>query len=459
MLLRVEFYCGKNTQAYKILKVYRKQLAIKTRLLYFVFFLFNIALLNAQTALDSIKIMSYNVGNFGIAPTTSCPLLNINTKSAYLRTIISYENPDIIGLVKMNADANFCTNTVLTNVLNPICNGCWGSGSFSTVSTYTKADMLYFKTNKFGFKNSTVIYSADPNISDIKLHKLYFKSPNLATTHDTIFLKIVVAHLKSGSGNASDRATEIGGAMSWLNANTTTNENIIFMGDFNTTSSNESCFQKLINSTNPITKFYDPANQLGDWSANPNIFAHWMTQSTRTSDPGDCLATGGLNDRFDHILISSSLKNGTNSLGYIAGTYQVVGQDGNHVGAALIDSPTNISVPSTVNNALYYMSEHLPVVLKLVVNNPSVFSTNSIADLESQISITPNPSTAQFKVLIPESIKIDTIKVFTLMGAELVSESVTTNPEINLSQFSKGIYFIQLIDEYQNYVFKKVVLQ
>lgn len=432
---------------------------IKKGVLYFLFLIFNIGVSSAQIALDSIKIMNYNVGNFGVAPTNGCPLLNISSKSAYLRTIISYENPDIIGLVKMNADSNFCTNTVVNNVLNPVCNGCWGQGTYSTVSTYTKADMLYFKTNKFGFKNSTVIYSADPNISDIKLHKLYFKAPNLSVTLDTIFLNIVVAHLKSGSGNTSDRAAEITGAMTWLNANSTSNENIVFMGDFNTTASSESCFQKLINATNPNTKFYDPPNQLGDWSINPVNFAHWLTQSTRTSDPGDCLATGGINNRFDHILLTYPLMNGTNSLRYIPGSYQVVGQDGNHVGVSLINAPTNTIVPSFVNNALYFMSEHLPVILKLVVNNPSLFVTATLDDLESQIVIFPNPSTSEFKIITPETIKIDTIKVFTLIGAELFSQAVSNNPIISLAQFTSGIYIVQLIDKNNKSVFKKVVLQ
>ena len=404
--------------------------------------------------------MSYNVGNFGFPPTNNCPLLNINSKTAYLNSIITYENPDIIGLIKMNADSNFCINTVFNNVLNPICNGCWGHGSFSTISTYTKADMLYFKSNKFGLKNSTVIYSADPNISDIKLHKLYFKSPNLATTHDTIFLNVVVAHLKSGSGNSSDRAAEVTGAMTWLNTNSTTNENIIFMGDFNTTSSNESCFQQLINSTHPNTKFYDPANQLGDWSNNPNNFAHWLTQSTRASDPGDCLATGGINDRFDHILLTSSLMNGTNSLKYISGTYRVVGQDGNHVGVSLLDVPTNTLVPTAIMNALYYMSEHLPVVLKLVVNNPSVFGTSSNANLETDCIIFPNPSSSEFTITTPETIKLNRIKVYNLTGEELFSQVISTcNPTIKLVGFSKGVYFLQLIDTNSVSIFKKIVLK
>ena len=314
--------------------------------------------------------------------------------------------------------------------------------------------MLYFNTNRLGFVSSTVIYSADNSISDITLHKLYYKSTDLSTTHDTVFINIVLAHLVSGSGSDAQRGTEIAGAMTWLNAHITSPSNLFFMGDFNTTSSNETCFQDMINSGNGNTKFYDPPNQLGDWSNNPSSFADYLTQSTRTSDPGDCNATGGLNNRYDHILVTNTIMQGTDSVLYIPGSYKVIGQDGLHTGNALIDPPTNNSVPGNVDSALYYMSEHLPVALKLAVTYPLAtgIDNNSIQN------IAINYSSYITDKLIIQPIKDKTIAnnythciaiVYDIQGRIISKNNINLNQinTIDESVISEGIYFLRIMND------------
>ncbi|MEI8204793.1 MAG: T9SS type A sorting domain-containing protein [Bacteroidota bacterium] len=433
---------------------------IKQLLIHFVLIFSTVGVCTAQTVPDTIKVMTYNVGDFGTSPTSSCPLFDFNLKSGYLRTILNYTKADIIGMVKMNAGYAFCTDTIMHYVLDSLCPGCWENGVYSVTSTYSKANMLYFNTHKLGFISSTIIYNADPNISDIILHKLYYKAPNLTETQDTVYLKVVLAHLKSGSGSSSDRATELAGAMSWLNAHISSNENIIFMGDLNTTKSDENCFQYLINSTNSNTKFYDPPNQLGNWSNSSNNYAYYLTQSTRTSDPGDCNAVGGINDRFDHILLSSALMNGTDSLLYISGSYKVIGQDGNHTGIALTDAPTNTSVPANVNTALYYFSEHLPVMLSLLINNAVNTGIASLSNKASDIIIYPNPATSEIKISAASNNKIEGIKIFNMIGKEISFTAVNDiQSTISMNEFSRGIYFIQIIDENKNVLNKKIILQ
>ena len=58
---------------------------------------------------------------------------------------------------------------------------------------------------------------------------------------------------------------------------------------------------------------------------------------------------------------------GNDSVAYISGSYTVIGQDGKHNNLAIIDPPTNTSVPAQVLSDLYYMSEHLPVALQLSI--------------------------------------------------------------------------------------------
>ena len=325
----------------------------------------------AQTSFsDTVSVVTYNVNNYGYPSTSSCPLKGSPLRHQYLRTVMDYLNPDIVAFEKMNGTpATFSIDTIQKKVLDSVCAGCYAAAAFTNVSGYQKVNSLFYKTAKFGYLGTTSIFTADNNISDINLHKLYYKSPDLSTTNDTIFLSVIVAHISSGSGSASDRATQIGGAANWLKAHTTTPSNYIFLGDFNTQSSTESCYQKLVNAADTNTRFYDPPNQPGNWSANGAAFAKYLTQSTRTSDPGDCAATGGINDRFDHILCTNPIMNGTKQVKYIPNSFTVVGQDGLHTNKAINASPANTSVPTNVLNALYLMSEHLPVALKLAISN------------------------------------------------------------------------------------------
>ena len=319
---------------------------------------------------DTISILTYNVNDYGTASSGSCPTLGSPMRHNYLRTIIQYLNaPDIIAFEKIyGTPKTFSTDSIRQKVLDSICMGCYAAAPYTNVSGYKKVNSLFYKTSKFGLSSTTGIYTADNNISDINLHKLYYKSLSLATTHDTIFINVIVVHDASGSSSQSIRGTEIGGAMNWLNTTVKTNGNYLFMGDFNTTSSNEACVQSMLNSTDTFVRFYDPINQLGDWSANPTTFAKYLTQSTRTSDPGDCAATGGINDRFDIIFINNAILKGNKNIQYVPNSYTIIGQDGLHNGLAINASPLNTSVPSNVLNALYLMSEHLPVCMKMIVS-------------------------------------------------------------------------------------------
>jgi hypothetical protein len=414
--------------------------------------LLNAIISGAQNSfIDTIKIMTYNVGNFGKSPSTQCPLLNPELKSSYLRTILKFENPDIIGMTKIGGTQSFCTDTIINDVLDSLCDGCWSCGTYSKISTYSIVNMLYFNNEKFGFAGSTVIYSADKNCSDITLHKLYYKTPNLSSLHDTLFLRIVLAHLVPGSGSTASRGSEIAGAINWLNNNSTGFENMIFMGDFNTTSSNETCFQNLINNTNNFTKFYDPPDQPGDWAKNPDDFALYLTQNTRTSDPGDCNPTGGLNNRFDHILLNSAVMNGTDSIQYIPGSYHVVGQDGKHTGKSLIDAPVNTSVPGNVDSALFYMSEHLPVMLHLKVSYPINTGMESYSDQQLNIdysSIVTNKIEVRLRVDNSMKNQYNNPKIIILnkLGQTISSNTATLNKPniIDLSGLPAGIYLMEV---------------
>ena len=320
---------------------------------------------------DTISVVAYNVNNYGIASTTSCPTEGSPLRHSYLRTVMNYLQPDIISFEKITGSPKtFSTDTIRLKVMDSICLGCYANAVYTNVSGYSKVNSLFYKVSKFGYLGTVGIYTADNNISDIDMHKLYYKSPSLATKHDTVFVNVIVIHDDSGSGSSDStiRSTELNGAMNWLVSNVKAPGNYIFMGDFNTQSSNEACFQTMINNADTMVRFYDAPNKPGLWSVNPAAFANYLTQSTRTSDPGDCASTAGVNNWFDHILFTKPIQTGSKNIQYIPNSFVVTGQDGLHTGKAINSSPTNTSVSPTMLNALYLMSEHLPVSIKMVIS-------------------------------------------------------------------------------------------
>ena len=423
-------------------------------LLKYIFPVLIISQINAQNLTDTLRVMTYNTLNYGFDATNKCPELNTRKKNQYLRTIVKYADPDILGLVKMTAEpVSFSTHSVVQNVLDSVCKGCYKHTKYFNLSGYQKTNMLYYKSSKLVYVSSIPIYWADNNISDVVLHKFYYKNNNLSLTFDTIFISVILAHLKSGELNATDRATEMSGVMKWLNTNITTPGNYVFMGDLNTQNSSEDCYQSLISSSNIPTVFFDPVNQEGRWEKNSSFFANYLTQSTRTTDPGDCGAVGGICNRFDHILVSEPILLGLKSVDYIKDSYVTIGQDGNHTLLAINEPPVNNSVPPDVLNALYYMSNHLPVTLKLLITPSNTRIINDKAFASDECKILHNTFTDSITIKL-NSVNSKDLKI-TLLNMEgiIVKEksinltNYNEDVKVNLSDVSKGYYFIEIIDD------------
>ncbi|MES2284139.1 MAG: T9SS type A sorting domain-containing protein [Bacteroidota bacterium] len=410
---------------------------------------------------DTLKIMSYNTNDYGRDPSSSCPALITSNKHEYLKTILRYENPDILGLVKMVANpVSFSETVVIQKVLDSVCLGCYGHSVFTNFSGYKKEDMLYFKTSKLGYVGTTTIYSDDSLVADINLHTLYYKDPNLSVNHDTTFINVILIHAKSGYNNANIRAIETAAVMSWLNTHVTSPGNYIFMGDFNTHSSSEVGFQNMINSPNINTRFYDPPFQSGSWANNPTDFAHYLTESTRLIDFGDCAAAGGMTLRFDHILCTQSIIQGTRSLQYIPASFNVIGNDGNHTNLAITDPPINTSVPPDVLNALYYMSNHLPVSIRLAVTlAPIAIAVNDLSGSKNNFSVFPNPTNSVLHIKGAYTSGTCEMLFKNNLGQTIIEEKYETvnnqiDSQLNVSTLPRGIYFLEIISKNEKQVFK-----
>ncbi|MFX0200983.1 MAG: CFI-box-CTERM domain-containing protein, partial [Candidatus Hodarchaeota archaeon] len=174
---------------------------------------------------------------------------------------------------------------------------------------------------------------------------------------------IYSVHLKAGTGsdNEAQREEEATILRNYLN-DLTPNSLFLICGDFNMRSCDERAFEILTESqTDNDGRSKDPINRLGYWCDNAE-FAEIHTQSTRTTQFGGG-ASGGLDDRFDLILVSYGL-NESDELTYKTNSYISYGNDGEHLNQA-VNEGENSDVSPDIADALHEASDHLPVIIEL----------------------------------------------------------------------------------------------
>lgn len=279
------------------------------------------------------KIMTYNILNYESIDTA---------RNVYFRTIINSARPDIL-VTQENTSATGVS--IFLNQIMKAVNPVYAAGVF--IDSTDTDNAVFFDSLKFRFISNTVIRT---NLRTINEFKLIHKS-----TGDT--LRIFSCHLKANSGTANEnlRAAEADSLRKYTNA-LPFGTAFIACGDFNIYGSYEPAYQKLTQTGSGDGKFNDPLTMTGIW--NDSNYKSYHTQSTRTRSFGYG-ATGGLDDRFDMILYSNSIKN-NGRITFTAGSLTPYGNDGHHYNDSINKIP-NTAVSQTTANALHYGSDHLPV--------------------------------------------------------------------------------------------------
>ncbi len=403
--------------------------------------------LNISYAQDTIKVMHYNLLNYGNT-TGYCNTTNnnIDDKDPWLREILNYVKPDILTVNEIGANTNI-HQRLLDSTLNVNGIGHYAKSVFTNMAGSYILNMLYYDTTKLVLHSQDVIQPV--TVRDINIYKFYYRSADLAISHDTIFIICLAAHLKAGnsSGDAATRAVMTLNMMNYLTTNYS-ESNFVFCGDYNTYTSSEAAYQNLVNYSNVDYRFHDPINRSGGWNNNSS-FSDIHTQSTHSSSNG-CASGGGMDDRFDQILVSEKIMNGSERVEYIYGSYTAVGQDGLHFNQSINGTPTNTSVPANVLNALYNMSDHLPVTLDLKIasgtssiKDPSMNNIN--IDFENPVDDIMNIRTSSHDPII--------LEIYSSVGRQLQVRSINPGDHkvsINLTNYPDGLYFIVVSDSEGN---------
>lgn len=402
---------------------------------------------------DTITIMQYNLLYYGMN-NNWCNESNNNVeqKNHYIRTILEATEPDILTVCEF-ADDEELINSFIDNNLNINGVSSWRSTPIINTAESDIVNAIFYDSDKLRMKNHRV---AQSYIRDIDVFELYFNTEEL-TLGDTIELVCVVAHLKSSSGEQNENARKImiENALEYIDIHHK-NKNVLLMGDFNLYSSEEEAYQLMTNDIlYPNSYFIDPMGEEthGIWHDNIN-FSHCHTQSTN-KNTDDCRAGGGLDDRFDFIMMSEKISTGNDNVRYVRDSYQAVGQDAEHFNNSVNTENNGSGLAQNVLDALYNNSDHLPVTMRLSVN--AKVGLNEIDEESFDLDISPNPADNHVTI---SGKNIRKINIYNTIGIPLFrSETTDDRYEIDLSDFEKGLYLIDIHHTNGEIISKKLIIK
>jgi hypothetical protein len=303
-------------------------------------FLVVLALASLATPAAAVRVCTYNILNF--------PGSDGSTRVDDFAVALQEVNPDVLVVQEMLSQTG--VNQFLNGVLNVIAPGEYVAGPFFDGPDTDNA--LFYKPAVVQFLSHEEIETALRDISEYVLIPVGYGAPEAE-------FRTYSMHLKAGSTSSdlSKRLAETTILRDHLNA-TPTGSNLIACGDYNVRASTEAAYQKLVGSeANNNGRLKDPIDEPGEWHDNA-AFADIHTQSPRTESFGGG-ATGGMDDRFDQMLISYPLDDGE-GMDYVPGSQVPYGNDGLHFNMA-INEGTNYAVGPVIADALHAAADHIPL--------------------------------------------------------------------------------------------------
>ncbi|HOH85019.1 MAG TPA: T9SS type A sorting domain-containing protein [Bacteroidales bacterium] len=406
---------------------------------------------SASSAQDTLRVMHYNLMYYN-TNTGFCNQENnsVSRKDSCLKKIIQYIKPDIFTANEIGNNTS-SHQRLLDSVLNTGGKNTYKMGQVSTNGGGTLSNGIFYNAEKFTLKSQTNVPTLTTR--DINFYEFYFNAVDLGSgTLDTAFLTCIVAHLEPGNTNTTLRAQQIAVLMNYLDS-VNVKSNYLVMGDFNVYADTEACYRMLITPGNADFAFYDPVDKPGLWS-DEDDFRFYHTQSTHALQDG-CFASGGMDDRFDFILQSEYIQNGTRHYQFLNNSYTTPGQDGNHFNKAINDG-ANSSAPADIIEALFNMSDHLPVYLDLQVDQTAGLNIQEVFDVAF-----PNPVTdiLHLNVALEKPSQLDFAIINTLSQEVFFYSTTTTGTtasfEFPVDFLNQGIYFLTMYNGINKPITKK----
>lgn len=413
----------------EIVRTFELNNVMKKYLIFFLFLIFG----TSMFAQSDIKVMNYNLLIY--------PDGQMVNRIDTLSKILNYYEPDLL-LVQELKSAQGLQNVV--QELNTLFGG-YSSGTYvpqisNPSNSWRLQQNLIYNDSVFQLVSEETI---ETPYRDVNYFQLRILEPD--GTPSTELVHTYVTHLKSswGSTNEQLRLSMVNVLMNHISF-LPPNSNIIVAGDFNVYAGTEPAYQALLN-TNGTNTLHDPIDMPG-WGASNFPNTEVFTQSTRLSSLGDG-SGGGVDDRFDFILLSDQLMDPNARIVYQDDSYKALGNNGTCYNQDLIDCTTANNVSYELLRTLYHMSDHLPVVLTLDFDMPVSTIDLPFVSKSQLIKIAPNPADAQVDIVLLETNPID-LRIFNVQGKLMLEHKlVEQKTTIDIAQLPQGLYILQTIDK------------
>ena len=376
-----------------------------------------------QASAAELTMVTYNLLNFPGSTGTQ--------RSPYFRTVIESVGPDF--MVCQEVESYNGRDQFLDNVLDVVEPDAWTVGPFHDGFDTDRA--LFYKSDRLEVLDNGWL---DTTLRDID----WWHLRHIDSQQE---FRIFTVHLKASQGddNEQRRLAEVTVLRNFL-VTLPSDLPVIVAGDLNIYESAEPAYVLLM--APGTAQLHDPIQQPGVWHNNL-AFAAIHTQSTRTASFGGG-ANGGLDDRFDQILVSDEWLDGE-GIEILPDTYAAYGNDGQHFNQAIIDG-VNLVVTPEVANALHESSDHLPV--RVVLSIPSAPVAVAPTLPPASLAAWPNPfnPTVSLRVEQPGAGPTDLV-VYDLGGRAVATlwrghvptpgEVVTWQPQA----LPSGVYIVRLL--------------
>ncbi len=312
--------------------------------------------LPALGALGEIRVATYNLLQFDSAAATRYP---------YFRAVLAAANPDVIVVQEI------ANQTAVDAFRDQVLNATGGPGGFSAATftnTASNLDQALFyraaKVSEISAGYAIIPPVTPPANSPRDAYRWQIRPNDDPSGNSDLYIYSMHLH-STDPALRQAQATDVRNNADALPVGSF----VIYAGDLNLQSSSEGAYEQLTGAPDSVGRGFDPLSMPGAWSNNYS-FRQIHTQSPHQdhdtpespAPPGG--VGGGLDDRFDFLLVSGTLRDGA-GVDYITGTYRAFGNDGEHYNADINDPPV-IPEGIDVANALHAASDHLPVVMDLL---------------------------------------------------------------------------------------------
>lgn len=386
---------------------------------------------------NTLKTMVYNLLEFPSAPPANRELI--------LKDILAEFTPDLLMVneLESEAGADLILNQSLLSQFSGYQRASFAPNQSSSFQNLNQ--LVFFNTQKLTLIDEELF---ETTVRDINHYTFRLNTVNQTT--NPIILHVYVTHLKADDGTVfdddqQDRLDMVNVFTNALNL-IPSNSFVLFTGDFNFKSASEAAYQEILDPTNNVV-LVDPINRPGNWNNN-TVFSDIHTQATRISNNnfGNRGAGGGLDDRFDFIMMSQNFQ--TNPVFfYNSGSYKAFGNNGNCINLNINDPSCTGDFSQSLRDLLFNMSDHLPVVAEFTLTEPLLnlkdATEKSLVTFVSGNLVSDNLK-LQFDLnRLPEG---SSLAVYNTLGQLMFIRALGAKPELDLpvAALAKGVYFIKL---------------